>query len=263
MTQENLAYLHNDLKYLGFGEHSVLNHLLETEVNRGTPVFELYTEAFFDEETRLEATLHFKRSEKTEQYHFTKYDAVLRYPENPERDKAQTFSIFKGAGVTLKEAFNLLQGRAVFKRTIDDLGEKKVGWMQLDFDRKTRYGNFTYKHFWSQQRFDLARALAHYKIREMETEETREMLFRSLRKGNIHPVTMTMQKSNKAEKMFIHANPLQQTINIIPAATRAARNDKGKREIDETPDTGESERPVRESLFEEDADPAHAQHASL
>ena len=265
MNKDNLAFLQDNLKYLGFGEYSLLNHLLESEMTRGTHSFELYTDAFFDEETKLEARLHFRRSDSMDMYFFNKYEAMLVYPENPEKNKTQTFYIYKGSGVTLKEAFNLLQGRAVYKKLTNAVGEKYTAWIQLNFEQKDLHENYKYRYFRSESRFDLAKVLANYKLREMENEETREMLFRSLRRGNIHPVTLI--KSNKTEKLFIQANPQFKTINILPPATRAARKDKhpvkDRREIAETPDLEIPEREVNESCLEEDGERARQKNGQI
>ncbi|HVS97676.1 MAG TPA: hypothetical protein VHE54_14380 [Puia sp.] len=260
MNKDNLAYLDENLKYLGFGEHSLLNRLLEAEITSGAPSFELHTEAFFDEETRLEAKLYFKRSESLDLYFFNKYDALLEYPDHPDKNKAQTFYIYKGSGVTLKEAFNLLQGRAVYKHLTTAVGEKYTAWIQLNFDQKDLHENYKFKYFRSERYYDLAKILANYRLREMENEDTREMLFRSLRRGNLHPVTL--MKSNKTEKIFIHANPQFKTINIVPAAMRARKEkDNGQRDMLKTSDTGVDDKEVNESVLEEEGDPTAGKKA--
>jgi hypothetical protein len=265
MNKDNLAFLQDNLKYLGFGEYSLLNHLLESEMSRGTPSFELHTDAFFDEDTRLEAKLYFRKSDQLDMYFFNKYDAMLSYPESPDRNKVQTFYIYKGSGVTLKEAYNLLQGRAVYKKLTNAVGEKYTAWIQLNFEQKDLHENYKYKYFRSENRYDLAKVLANYKLREMENEETREMLFRSLRRGNLHPVTLV--KSNKTEKLLIHANPQFKTINIVPPATRADRKDKDSRkehcDVRETPDQVIPEREVNESCLEEDGEKVRQKNNQL
>jgi hypothetical protein len=252
MNYENLAFLQDNLKYLGFGEHSLLNHQLEAEIAKEPLSFELYTEAFFDEDTRLEAKLHFRRSDTLEMYFFNKYDALLRYSDIPDRNKAQTFFIYKGSGVTLKEAFNLLQGRAVYKNLTNAVGEKYTAWIQLNFEEKNLHDNYRFRYFRADNRYDLSKVLSNYKLREMENEETKEVLFRSLRRGNVHPVTLV--KANKTERILIHANPQYKMINIVPPATRAARKDRRQRELAETADTGATDPEVNESLLEEDAE---------
>ena len=226
MNKDNLAFLDDNLKYLGFGEHSLLNQLLEAEMTRGSLAFDLYTEAFFDEYTRLEAKLYFRRSDSLDMYFFNKYDALLQYPEAPEKNKAQTFYIYKGSGVTLKEAFNLLQGRAVYKKMTSAAGEKYTAWIQLNFDEKDLHENYKYKYFRSERHYDLAKILANYKLREMENEETREMLFRSLRRGNLHPVTLI--KPNKTERIFIQANPAVQDDQYHSGGNEGRAETKGE-----------------------------------
>ncbi len=122
MDSDNLAFLNDSLKYLGFGEKSFLNQHLEQCMARGDVDFQLFTEAFFDDDTKLEARLYFKKGDNnkrnknnTEYYFFSRYDSLLRFIDHPERDRAHTFYINKGSGVTFKEAFNLLNGRAVYK----------------------------------------------------------------------------------------------------------------------------------------------------
>ena len=48
----------------------------------------------------------------------------------------QTFYLNKGKGVTAKEAYNLLEGRAVHKELTTKAGEPYKAWIQLDFENK-------------------------------------------------------------------------------------------------------------------------------
>jgi hypothetical protein len=220
MDSENLSFLHTSLKYLGFGESTPLNMLLEEEIKREQPTFDLYTEAFFDEETKLEAKLNFSRSKTTDRYFFNKYTALLRYPDNPEKDKEQTFYIVKSRfGITFKEAFNLLQGRFVYKKLTRKDGEKYMSWIRLDFTDKTLAGNHKFKYLFD--RFALEKTLGKYNIRELEMEPLKERLIRSLQRGNLHPVTYTLASGN-ADRKYIFANPETNTIVNLSAATRAA-----------------------------------------
>jgi hypothetical protein len=219
MTTNNLDFLNNDLKFLGFGERSLLNQHLEAQLQRELPSFELFTEAFFDSDTKLEAKLYFTRSTKENFYYFNKYDALLRYAGEPDKDRAQTFYIHKGHGVTLKEAFNLLQGRAVFKLLTSRSGIQYSAWIQLNFAEKDRHDNYVYSYF-RGGRFDLEKALREYPIRELDFDEMRANLFRALQRGNLQPVTF--DGVEKKGKYLVEANPSLNTINIYPAASRVA-----------------------------------------
>jgi len=221
MQKDNLTFLQENLRYLGFGETLPFNDQLEHEVEKGQKDFYLTTEAHFDEWSKLEATLHFRKGGQQEMYFLTKYTAALWYFENSDLNKMQTFYIFKGAGVTLKEAFNLLQGRAVNKDLTDSEGEKYNAWIQLDFTAKTPMNNYRTRHYRLQYGYDLEKVLENYPIRELQVEELRSNLIRSLRKGNIHPVTFAM--TNKIEKKYIEACPQFKTISIYSESVRAAQ----------------------------------------
>ena len=166
MNQENLSFLQDSLKYLGFGESTLLNQQLEEQVAKSVREFELYTEAFFDDFTKLEAKLYYHQSDKSERYIFSKYDALLRYADNPERNRMQTFFIYKGTGVTFKEAFNLLEGRAVFRTLINADEQKYKAWTQLDFSEKDLHDNYKTKQYSAHYGYDLEKVLDSYPIVE-------------------------------------------------------------------------------------------------
>ena len=219
MNQSNVDYLNESLKYLGFGEKSLLNQHLEAQILREPASFELFTEAFFDSDTKLEAKLYFTRSTKSDFYFFNKYEALLRYAGEPDKDRSQTFYINKGHGTTYKEAFNLLQGRAVFKTLTSRSGIQYTTWIQLDFSRKDGNGNYA-RNYYRGRKYELEETLRDQHIREMDFDNLRENLIRSLERGNLHPVTF--DSPDRKGKHLIEANPAMNTINIYQLATRAA-----------------------------------------
>jgi hypothetical protein len=218
-TKTNLDYLNEDLKYLGFGEKSMLNQHLEAQILREPASFELFTEAFFDSDTKLEAKLYFIKSETNSKYYLNKYDALLRYSAEPEKDRGQTFLVFKGQGVTYKEAFNLLQGRAVYKTLTSRSGIPYQSWIQLDFGRKDANGNFA-RVYYRGKKFELEESLRDMHVREMTFDNLRETVIRSLQRGNLHPVNI--DAPDRQGKYLIGANPACSAIDIYPLATRAA-----------------------------------------
>jgi len=253
MNSENLSFLQDSLKYLGFGENSLLNEQLEQEISKEPKEFKLYTEAFYDEDLKLEAALYFRRSDQQDMYFFNKYDALLRRIGEEDKDRRQTFYISKGTGVTFKEAFNLLQGRAVNKDLTNIEGEKYNAWIQLNFEEQDLHHNYKVKQYRAQYGYDLEKTLAKYPIRELQNEEIKSMLIRSLRRGNLHLVSFT--KANKTEKMFIESNPQFKTINIYPIATRVAHKPGRKQagSVEEKPDTVSGSQDPEEWKEEENA----------
>ncbi len=249
--KENLNYLNSRLKYHGFGENTTLNMILEQEMKREEPAFDLYTEAFFDDETKLEARLNFGRGKGTDWYFFNKYTALLRYTGNPEKDKQQVFHIDQGKfGVTFKEAFNLLQGRSVHKKFIRKNEDTYTSWIRLDFAEKTLSGNHRIKYMYD--RFALESALAAYEIKEMDSEVLRERIIRSLQRGNLHPVTVSLQ-SKKLARKYIYANPEANTIVILTPAMGAANGKVELVPLNEMPELDPVEdEPVSDSIFKEE-----------
>jgi len=222
MNYENLAYLQDSLKYLGFGDNPLLMEQLAGEIEKQPEKLELATEACFEEGTRLESKLYFSRSTRSDMYFFNKYHALLRYLNDPQEKKSQIFYISKGTGVTQKEAFNLLQGRSAYKKLTNMDGEKYNAWLQLNFDETLPSGNYKTRQFRDHYGYDVAKVLEQYPIRELTQEDVKAGLIRSLQRGNIQQVHFV--KKNKTEQVYIEANPRYKTINIYPVAMRASGN---------------------------------------
>jgi hypothetical protein len=221
---ENLDYLNRNLKYLGFGENTLLNQQLEEQILKGEPEFDLYTDAFFEHFIRTEAKLHFFKMLKKGIYVFDHYTASIQYEQDPARNKEREFHIYKGVGVTFKEAHNLLDGRAARIDQINTDDERYSVWVQLDLDEKDAHQNYRLKYY---RYFDLEKVLAAYPIVEYEAEATRKMLVASLERGNRYLVTLN---TAKPEPKWIEANPAEKTIRIYtPEPSSKKRGSDGRR----------------------------------
>lgn len=208
MNQENLNYLKDNLKYMGFGDK--LQEHLKTEIEKQKTEFTLKFETEVNKQP-VKAELYFKKSTETEMYFFNKYDVQLK-PDRASEELKQTFYINKGHGITLKESYNMLNGRAVHKELIDKQGQKYQAWVQLDFSARDKNGNYERKQFHENYGYDLKEALSYYPVKEMMKEDEKDKLIRSLEKGNAQVVTL--QTPDKEVKVFIEANPQYKTINL-------------------------------------------------
>jgi len=225
MKDESLAFLRGDLRYLGFERRVYLSEQLDKELATDHKEFRLTAETFFDEDHRLELTLHFRRSDNLEMCFLNKYEARLDPGKEPDKERFQTFYVNKGKGVTLKEAYNLLQGRAVNKDLTNAEGQKYNAWIQLNFEEKDGTGNYKVRQYRQQYGYDLEKTLEKYPILELNNEELKANLLRSLKRGNMHPVSFG--KIAKVEKMLIEANPQFKTINIHPTGVKIVRRESG------------------------------------
>jgi len=212
MNQQNLDYLKDNLRFMGFADK--LHADLEKNIQQGFPEFVLKMDSDFNGK-KMDSTLYFKRSDQTDLYFFNRFDAHLHHPKDPEKDRQQIFYLNKGHGVTLKEAFNLLEGRAVHKQMSNREGEKFQAWIQLDFKQKEENGNYKTKQYHEHYGYDLASSLKNFPIKELQNDQQRERLMMSLEKGNVQSVTMTA--GGREQLFFIEANPQYKTISVYDA----------------------------------------------
>lgn len=223
MNTENAIFLHDTLKYLGFGMHTPLNNALDEQLSQEPEAFTLHTEVSFDGETTIEATLFFMRGkgDYADRYFFNKYDAVLRYLDRSREDRNMTVHIEKSRkGITFKQAFNLLQGRYVQRKVLDQNNEMHDWWIHLEFSVRTITGNPYLRYY--KGRFDLEKALEAYPIRELESALQKERICQSLRRGNLQVVNFRHANGSWQTNM-IYVNPERQLVCNVGEVTSADR----------------------------------------
>jgi hypothetical protein len=207
MNESNYDYLKLNMKLLGFGEKQ--HEELEKNLKEGKESFQLKFTAYMNNKP-FEANLQFRRPENSDMYFLNNYRASL---ERTNGDKMEhTFYLNKGKGVTAKEAYNLLEGRAVHKELSNKAGEPYKAWIQLDFENKDRNNNYEVKQFHENYGYDVKAAVGKLAVKELDGGEKEENLLKSLQKGNIQSVTV--EKEQGPQKMFIEANPQYKTVNL-------------------------------------------------
>ena len=227
MNTRNLEFMEQGLKNLGFGDK--MNMELAKNMNEGKAEFQLRSDATYGTDT-MSAILSFRKSEQHDMYFFNKYEATVK---KSNEQVAQTFYIEKNRGVTQKEAYNLLSGRAVNKDLVNKEGEKYNAWIQLDFSQKDKYGNYEVQQFHQNYGYDLNKALGKFPIKELEDADQKGQLMASLKKGNMQQVTMDVD--GKETKMYIEANPRFRTLNIKDELGNTVKRDRvEKRDLTKT-----------------------------
>jgi hypothetical protein len=207
MNTQNLDFLKKSLLNLGFGEQ--VNEQLEKNITKKVPEFSLTAQHEFNQK-KVDYNLHFKAGENQEMYFFNKFDATLN--KGKEKEMNQTFYINKGNGVTAKEAFNLMEGRAVHKQLFNKDGEKYQAWLQLDNENPTQNGNKEIKRFNENYGFKLEEVIVGKGIKELGNYESEENLMRSLKKGNLQQITV--ERNGEEKKYFISASPQYKTVDL-------------------------------------------------
>ncbi len=207
MNNENLQYLTDNIKYMGFGES--LKSELEKNMSEGKAEFQLHHKAEISKKP-FEATLNFRKSDSTDMYFFNNYHASLEKSNGEKME--QTFYLNKGKGITAKEAYNLLDGRAVHKDLVTKEGQPYKAWMQLDPGNKDKNNNFEVKQFHENYGFDLKAAVEKFPITDLKDPEKEKALMQSLQKGNVQSVTI--EKDGNSHKVFIEANPQFKNVKL-------------------------------------------------
>lgn len=218
--QKNLEYLKNDIKYLGFGEN--LKNDLEQNLNNGHAKFQLRHQGEFKrpggEMDKMDVLIDFNKSERTGRYFLNSYTATLKNENDPTLEKSQTFYINKGHGVTAKEAYNLLNGRSVYKKQTNREGDEYHAWIQLDFNKKETNGNFKQNQFHDNYGYNLAETLLKYPIKELHDLDATKDLVDGLKKGNLQRATFEIE--GKEEKMFLAANPQFKMLRVYDSTLK-------------------------------------------
>jgi hypothetical protein len=213
MNQKNFDYLKDQVKYMGFGE------ALETELKKklasDEPKFTLEHEREFDS-SKVTAQLEFNRSKESDMYFFNGYK-VQTIPENQKEPLTQHFFVNqKGQNITLKEAYNLINGRAVFKPEWSNRENQLYpAWLKLDFTNQDDKGNFKLKPYNENYGYNLEQAVGKHQEIRIVGEAAAQQLAQSLQRGNRVPVTIS--KDGASAQIFIEASPTTHGLNVYDA----------------------------------------------
>lgn len=224
MNEKNFEYLRDQLKYTGFGD--ALESELKEKMQKEEPNFTLTHNTQYGNDTAA-ATLNFNKSKESDMYFFNSYKVELQ-KENSKENLEQTFYINKGSNITMKEAYNLMEGRSVNKDLTNKEGEIYNAWLQVDFKQSEANGNFKINHYHQNYGYDLEAALSKHPIKELETPKYKEDLINSLKKGNLQSATFL--KEGNEIKQYIEASPQFKTINIYDNNMKRIDNRKAQEE---------------------------------
>ncbi|ABQ06551.1 hypothetical protein [Flavobacterium johnsoniae] len=225
MNQKNLEYLKDQLKYTGFGETFDLD--LKEKMTQGEKEFKIIRDGVYGADS-MNAVLNFKKSDQTDFYFFNSYHVSLQ-KENSKESLEQTFYInSNGRNITLKEAYNLMEGRSVNKDLKNKDGELYNSWIKIDFKQTDETGNFKLNHYHQNYGYDLEASLAKHSIKELDTPKFKEDLLNSLKKGNLQSVTFVV--GGVESKMYIEANPQFKTIKVYDENMQRINHRESKEE---------------------------------
>lgn len=209
MIDSNFDYLNNQVIYGGFKE--IPSDELRKQMDLGQQQFELKMDTTYGAD-KVSATLNFTKSDRSEMYFFNHYDIEVQKEGQKEAMKQRFYINNRGQSITLKEAYNLMDGRAIHKTLSTKNEDKYDAWLQLDFKNAKDDGNFKMHTYSENYGFDLESTLKKYPIKELENEQFKDGLLDSLKRGNRQSVTLV--KDGQEVKRFIEATPQYKGLNF-------------------------------------------------
>lgn len=226
MNAETFEYLKERLLYTGFGEG--LNNQLERGLKEGLPEFAIYGSHEFGKD-RADMALYFSRSsrEGSEKYFFNRYEVALK-AEGAE-SRQMFFINNKGQSITLREAYNLMKGRSVFKELTPKEGVRYKAWLKLDFQRRDEHNNAKLQTFNENYGFDVKEAVGRVPLLESNDPDKLAGLLERLQKGDLTEATLIRKdKDNTSQTevalltvpVLIAADPKYKSIQMIDTEGR-------------------------------------------
>lgn len=214
MLAKHLEYLKKQLRATGFPE--TLDAPLEAQLAKKADAFQLYHHAHFGSD-EVVAVLYFTRSEQSELYLFHRFDLSMKLSASTAAI-TQAFQRDRERQLTLREAFNLLQGRAVNKHFVTSDGVPYTAWVQLDFTHRDGWGNYVLKYYHERYGFHLEEELRKYPFRELQDASQKARLLAALRAGDRQQVVCPI--GDKEETYLIEANPRFKSLKLYDQQLR-------------------------------------------
>jgi hypothetical protein len=237
MNEETLDFYKDQLKYAGFGDR--LNDKLEELFKNNdekTVVFNTAIEYGKDATAKtVNYDVRFQRSATSSLFFLNNFSAAME--KTPGELVSNTFYLDRAKGITAKEAFNLLEGRSVYKELKNKEGDKYNAWVKLNPEAKDEKGNIKFSTFNDNYGYDLSKSLEKIQTPDLFFNLSKEDTLKSLQKGNL----VEMHTADKTEKYFIAAEPQYKTMSIFnEAGEKQFVNNKQAASVDQKPPVGEN-----------------------
>ena len=212
MQPENLKFLQDRLFYLGTEQK--LFPELKKQMAEGKPEFSLPLSNMYGND-KLNLNFQFRKSDTTDMYFLNRFDATLQKPGGNEISRS--FKLENGKGITAKEAYNLLDGRAVNKDLKNKEGISYNAWVKLDFANKDENGQAKILQYHKNYGYDLQAELSKLPMANLPGDG-KTKLMASLERGNIQTIKLADFPSHPT--ILAAANPQYKTLDLADETGR-------------------------------------------
>ena len=208
---DQVEYLKNQMKYLGFGEGEKLHKDLEKGIKSKNQQFEIKTTSDKSlPENKVDFTLKFNKTDSGGIF-LNSYNAKLTNEKNEEI--SHNFPVNRENTFTAKEAINLLEGRSVkieFHNPKSD--QQETAFVQFNFDEpKTEKGNYLFQNFYKNYGVETDKIVEKSNL-IFDKPEYKENTIKSLEKGNI--VKVKFEQDDKIIEGKAILNPQNRNLKL-------------------------------------------------
>ncbi|WP_228408241.1 MULTISPECIES: hypothetical protein [unclassified Chryseobacterium] len=208
---DQVQYLKDQLKYLGFGEGEKLHKDLEKGIKSVKQQFEIQTTS--DKallENKVDFILKFNKTESGGVF-LNSYNAKLTNEKGEEI--SHNFPVNRENTFTAKEAVNLLEGRAVKIEFQNPKTEQmEPAFVKFNFSEpKTEKGNYNFQNFYKNYGVDTGNIVEKSNL-IFDKPEYKENTIKSLEKGNIVKVKFELEDKVIEGKAVL--NPQYKNLNL-------------------------------------------------
>ncbi|MFY1047458.1 hypothetical protein [Chryseobacterium sp. GP-SGM7] len=181
---DQVKYLKDQMKYLGFGEDEKLHKNLEKGMKGKAQQFEIKTSS--DKalpENKVDFTLKFSKSDQGGVF-LNSYNAKLTNDQKEEI--SHNFPVSRENSFTAKEAVNLLEGRSVKIEFVNPKSNQtEPAFVQFNFNEpKTDKDNYYFQNFYKNYGVDTTKIVEKSNL-VFDNPDWKENSIKSLEKGNV------------------------------------------------------------------------------
>ncbi|AIL45339.1 hypothetical protein BEI02_16405 [Elizabethkingia sp. HvH-WGS333] len=206
-----VQYLKDQMKYLGFGEDEKLHKDLEKGIKSKKNEFEIKSSS--DKalpRNKVDFILKFNKTQSGGVF-LNSYHAKLTNDKNEEM--SHNFPVNRENTFTAKEAVNLLEGRSVKIEFLNPkTDQKEPAFVRFDFSEpKTEKGNYKFQNFYKNYGIDTAEIVEKSNL-VFDKPEYKDSTIKSLEKGNI--VKVKIKENDQVVEAKAVLNPQYKNLNL-------------------------------------------------
>lgn len=211
---ENEVEQYHEKQFQRIGMPEAYNDEVREQMRQGQEELRVKLEKEIDG-NKVEALIYLKKLPALTSYEIKRFDLTLQKPGQQENISQRFYlgeqrKVYNDDGrltyrqnrYTMKEAYNLLSGRPVYKRLVSRDGVSFEAWVKMNSQKKLANGNHELNYFTKNYGYKLDNVLKEYSIKELSMPKYLGYMMESLNRGNLQQATF-VHKDGKEEQLYI------------------------------------------------------------